>query len=435
MVDTRRKPAAALAQADAFIPTPTPSKTAAKSNSATVLGPLLLGLIYDAPLSSILESEVQRAVSNIGYSGLVLLLSPVTLVFRSLVIDLLALVMRHAPRSHHALIALIMLVGRRPLIALNVPVLTTERYYFQPTAHDIRILSRHTGATISTLTPPPLPQALSDNTIPAASQSITALALHPANPLQLLSASPNGSICVWDYLDAALLRIFFLPLPSSSLSTEVITHLVASEHHPNWAFVCARRPKRSSSSSSSSSPTTYSTITYALRLSLARSPSSSSSTNPSFEPITHISMPTASAGGGKERSVPVYIPRTQSRLGRIKLIPAAILSCPQAEQIYVASLQRTRAEGSAGGGEGMLVDGALEKEDEDIIACPEGLAEFTTSDTVTALAVHPTEKSIATWRHHLQDPQRAVRPLGGTMATTAAVEEDGEENENRAESD
>ncbi|CAD6973214.1 unnamed protein product, partial [Tilletia controversa] len=214
-----------------------------------------------------------------------------------------------------------------------------------------------------------------------------------------------------------------------------ITHLVASEHHPNWAFVCARRPKRSSSSSSSSSPTTYSTITYALRLSLARSPSSSSSTDPSFEPITHISMPTASAGGGKERSVPVYIPRTQSRLGRIKLIPAAILSCPQAEQIYVASLQRTRAEGSAGGGEGMLVDGALEKEDEDIIACPEGLAEFTTSDTVTALAVHPTEKSIATWRHHLQDPQRAVRPLGGTMATTAAVEEDGEENENRAESD
>ncbi|CAD6899322.1 unnamed protein product [Tilletia laevis] len=89
-------------------------------SSATVLGPLLLGLIYDAPLSSILESEVQRAVSNIGYSGLVLLLSPVTLVFRSLVIDLLALVMRHAPRSHHALIALIMLVGRRPLIALNV---------------------------------------------------------------------------------------------------------------------------------------------------------------------------------------------------------------------------------------------------------------------------------------------------------------------------
>ncbi|KAE8208509.1 hypothetical protein CF335_g363 [Tilletia laevis] len=33
MVDTRRKPAAALAQADAFIPTPTPSKTAAKSKS------------------------------------------------------------------------------------------------------------------------------------------------------------------------------------------------------------------------------------------------------------------------------------------------------------------------------------------------------------------------------------------------------------------
>ncbi|KAE8238902.1 hypothetical protein A4X06_0g8587 [Tilletia controversa] len=44
------------------------------SASAPVLGPLLLGLIYGAPLSSILESDVQRAVSSIGYLGLILLL-------------------------------------------------------------------------------------------------------------------------------------------------------------------------------------------------------------------------------------------------------------------------------------------------------------------------------------------------------------------------
>ncbi|CAD6885668.1 unnamed protein product [Tilletia laevis] len=33
----------------------------------------------------------------------------------------------------------------------------------------------------------------------------------------------------------------------------------------------------------------------------------------------------------------------------------------------------------------MLVDGALEKEDDEAIACPEGLAKVTASDTVTAL--------------------------------------------------
>ncbi|KAE8199371.1 hypothetical protein A4X06_0g1338 [Tilletia controversa] len=363
MAVTRRKSAAALPQPDALTPTPAPSKSIpAATTTATANGHALKTVKHS------------KNKSHIHW---------------------------HSLADTH-------------ITAHQHPLFTPDgQYYFQPTAHAVRILSRHTGATISTLTPPPLPHALSDDTINPASHSITALALHPANPLQLLSASTNGSICVWDYLDAALLRIFFLPIPSSSTSAEgerattkssedaavpgmPITHLVASEHYPDWAFVCARRPKRSSSSSSSSSPTTYSTIIYALRLSLARSPSSS--TDPaSDEPITHI---TASAGGAKERSVPVYIPRTQSRLGKIKLIPAAIRLCPRAEhlilaggtQIYVASLQRTRAEGG-GAGEGMLVDGAR---DEELIACPDGLAKFTTSNTLTALAVHPTEKSIAT---------------------------------------
>ncbi|KAL9933941.1 hypothetical protein V8E36_007023 [Tilletia maclaganii] len=42
--------------------------------SAPVLGPLLCGLIYGAPLASILPADVQRSVQSIGYLGLLLLL-------------------------------------------------------------------------------------------------------------------------------------------------------------------------------------------------------------------------------------------------------------------------------------------------------------------------------------------------------------------------
>ncbi|KAE8212152.1 hypothetical protein CF327_g4176 [Tilletia walkeri] len=42
--------------------------------SAPVLAPLFLGLIYGAPLSSILEAHLQRSISTIGYLGLILLL-------------------------------------------------------------------------------------------------------------------------------------------------------------------------------------------------------------------------------------------------------------------------------------------------------------------------------------------------------------------------
>ncbi|KAK0539489.1 hypothetical protein OC834_000044 [Tilletia horrida] len=42
--------------------------------SSPVLGPLLWGLIYGAPLSSILPPDVQRSVQSIGYLGLLLLL-------------------------------------------------------------------------------------------------------------------------------------------------------------------------------------------------------------------------------------------------------------------------------------------------------------------------------------------------------------------------
>ncbi|KAE8263747.1 hypothetical protein A4X09_0g7152 [Tilletia walkeri] len=285
------------------------------------------------------------------------------------------------------------------IISSEPPLFTPDAaYYFLPTAHSIRIISRHTGATISTLTPPTLPRALRDD-FPPHNHRITALALHPSNPLQLLSTSTNGTICVWDYLDARLLRVFFLPLSSSSTtpgSEEAvpgmpITHLVASEQWPDWAFVCARKPKNPRGAS-----TSHSTILYAIRLSIARA---SSPTGPSSsEPITRISMPSLSGGGSssEDTDVPVYIPRTRSRLGKIKLIPTAIRLSPRADhlvlvggtQIHVASLQRTHAE------DNMEIDNNAEEDE--IIACPDGLAKFTTSERITALAIHPTEKSIAT---------------------------------------
>ncbi|KAK0548048.1 NET1-associated nuclear protein 1 [Tilletia horrida] len=304
-----------------------------------------------------------------------------------------------------------------PAVYSSEPPLFTPdgAYYFIPTSSTIRIVSRHTGTTISTLTPPALPTNDLKEAAPAAAADgeaaapastyrhhITALALHPSNPLQLLCARTDGTISIWDYLDARLLRVLFLA--SSSAAEEAalfgagmpITHLVASEACPDWAFVSARRPKGASSSARSRTQSTYSTILLAVRLSVRSS----------AEPIVSLSLPGSDVSAAAATVVPVYVPQTQSRLGKIKLIPSAMRLSPHAEhlvvvggrKIHVASLRRAPSDQNTG----MDVDvvegsgSSSASSPKFNISCPDGLAKFTTSDTLTTLAIHPTENSIAT---------------------------------------
>ncbi|PWN42516.1 WD40 repeat-like protein [Ceraceosorus guamensis] len=111
-------------------------------------------------------------------------------------------------------------------------------YYFVATGNSVRIFARSTGEVVSTLS---VQTSGSGSSQPRRradlvhTARITAIALHPTNPLQLVSASMDGTLKVWDYLDATLLRSVDLKFP--------ITHLALSRHHPEHAFVVLRKPR------------------------------------------------------------------------------------------------------------------------------------------------------------------------------------------------
>ncbi|KAK0552676.1 NET1-associated nuclear protein 1 [Tilletia horrida] len=272
------------------------------------------------------------------------------------------------------------------ILSTEPPLFTPDGgYYFLPTASTIRIISRSTGTTVSTLSPPDLPFGSVASSKSGLSHRITALALYPSNPLQLLCARTDGTISVWDYLDARLLRIIYLPYSASSSSSQeeletglAITHLVASEQCPDWAFVSVRRAK----SLQGKGNTSFSTLLLAIQLS-----ASVGTDGTATEPLAHVAHSTPAG----TQSIPIHIPRAQSRLGKIKLVPAALRLSPRAEhlvvisghKIHVASLRKRTLDED-------------ENQEQNIITSIGGLAKFTTSDDLTALAIHPSEASIAT---------------------------------------
>jgi NET1-associated nuclear protein 1 (U3 small nucleolar RNA-associated protein 17) len=98
--------------------------------------------------------------------------------------------------------------------------------------------SRLTGELVSTLSA----RSTSESGSSAArrldvvhTEQVTALALHPANPLQLVSASLDGTLKIWDVLDATLLRSLDVGLP--------ITHMALHASQPGVAYVAVRKPK------------------------------------------------------------------------------------------------------------------------------------------------------------------------------------------------
>lgn len=60
---------------------------------------------------------------------------------------------------------------------------------------------------------------------------ITAAILNPQNPFQLLTASLDGIIKVWDFLDAVLLQTIDFGVP--------ISHMCAHERYKGHVFVAA----------------------------------------------------------------------------------------------------------------------------------------------------------------------------------------------------
>ena len=107
----------------------------------------------------------------------------------------------------------------------RLPVVFTRDadYFFAVSKTSVRIYSRTTGQVVSTLSSGPGSHFA----------AITAIMIHPANPLQLLTASLDGRVKVWDFLDGVLLSSFDLQLPISGMA--------AHASSPNTVFVLLKK--------------------------------------------------------------------------------------------------------------------------------------------------------------------------------------------------
>ncbi|SJX64495.1 related to NAN1-U3 snoRNP protein [Sporisorium reilianum f. sp. reilianum] len=107
----------------------------------------------------------------------------------------------------------------------RLPVVFTRDadYFFAVSKTSVRIYSRTTGQVVSTLSSGPGSHFA----------AITAIMINPANPLQLLTASLDGLVKVWDFLDGVLLSSFDLQLPVSGLA--------AHASNPNTVFVLLKK--------------------------------------------------------------------------------------------------------------------------------------------------------------------------------------------------
>ena len=84
-------------------------------------------------------------------------------------------------------------------------------YFFSASGPAVKIHSVETGSVVSTLNP------ANSSSKPAAptgyGDAVTSMVLSPHNPFQLLTASMDGCIRLWDFVDAVLLQTIDIAKP------------------------------------------------------------------------------------------------------------------------------------------------------------------------------------------------------------------------------
>lgn len=110
------------------------------------------------------------------------------------------------------------------------PTDSLQSYFFSVVGTSVRIYSVATGKVVSTLSS----TSVSSSSSRLArgdghTDTITATIVNPENPFQLLTASLDGTIKIWDYLDAVLLQTIHVGRP--------ISHMCAHEKFKGHVFV------------------------------------------------------------------------------------------------------------------------------------------------------------------------------------------------------
>lgn len=120
-----------------------------------------------------------------------------------------------------------MIHGQTPHGYLTSPhtFLYFSSYFFSCNSKSIRILSVETGQVVRILSSSVQEGGHSD--------TVTSVMLNPKNSLQLYSASLDGTIKLWDFNDAVLLKTFEVGVP--------ITHMVMHESIPNDVYLTSTK--------------------------------------------------------------------------------------------------------------------------------------------------------------------------------------------------
>lgn len=114
----------------------------------------------------------------------------------------------------------------------DYPVVYTSdsNYFFSCNGKSIRILSVETGQVVRILSSSVEEGGHSD--------TVTCVLINPKNPLQLYSASLDGTIKLWDFNDAVLLQTFDATVP--------IYNMVMHESSPNDVYITTTRNSKKS---------------------------------------------------------------------------------------------------------------------------------------------------------------------------------------------
>ena len=104
-------------------------------------------------------------------------------------------------------------------------------HFFSVGGSSVKIHSTTTGVVVSTLTPP------SPTNGKVYSDILTSVVINPHNAFQLLTASLDGRVMVWDFVNAILLQTVDIGQP--------IHYMCAHEQFNGSVFIAASRPQSS----------------------------------------------------------------------------------------------------------------------------------------------------------------------------------------------
>ncbi|PWN46911.1 WD40 repeat-like protein [Violaceomyces palustris] len=221
------------------------------------------------------------------------------------------------------------------------PVIFTKdsEYFFLASSNSVLIHSRATGQVVSVL-------SANHGASEAHKARITGLVINPANPLQLLTSSLDGTLKIWDFLDAVLLSTIDLKLP--------ITHLAAHGSIKGRVIVAVRKPRADAPPLDSLDPASWkgnsNTIFFSVSLSASNDKKGKE------------------VAGGKSRNDVVRIGKTRDAQA-LKISPdGKWLAAIGNRKLMIARLAKLE----------------------------EGFIKFVSDDNLSCFAFHPTQPTLAT---------------------------------------